>query len=275
MKIDAHQHFWQFDSERDAWMTDEMEVIRQDFMPADLKPHLERAGIDGCIAVQADQSETENDFLLTLANEYSWIKGVVGWADLRSESLEDSLARLKQNNKFKGVRHIVQAEPEGFMIADDFVKGVSLVGKHDLTYDLLITESQLAESLDFIKRLPEMPIVIDHIGKPNIKEGSFDHMTKYMRKIAQYEHVHVKLSGMVTEADWYDWSEDKIKPYIDFFLETFGASRLMFGSDWPVCNLAASYEAVFYLVKNYVGQLSKDEQDQIMGLTAQKFYHIN
>ena len=175
MRIDAHQHFWQYDPVKGAWITDEMQVIRQDFMPGDLKPLLDSHDIDGCVAVQADQSERENEFLLELTEQNTWIKGVVGWLDLKADDLTDRMEHYQQYDSFKGVRHILQAEPEGFMTDPKFIKGVAQIGASGMTYDILTTENQLEEAIDFVKALPEMPLVIDHISKPNIAQASYDH----------------------------------------------------------------------------------------------------
>lgn len=275
MKIDAHQHFWQFDPVRDAWITDDMSVIQRDFLPEDLYPILEENDVDACVAVQADQSEKETEFLLGLAQSHPWIKGVVGWVDLLSPELENRLDFYKQNPAFKGVRHILQAEASGFMTQKAFVNGVSQLMTHDLTYDILTTESQLPEVVDFVKALPEMSLVIDHLSKPNIKEASFDQWKKNMERISQYEHVCVKLSGMVTEADWQNWDDSTLKPYVDACLEMFGPSRLMFGSDWPVCLLAGSYQQVYDSLKTCINELTPSEQQQILGGTATSFYKLD
>jgi L-fuconolactonase len=274
MKIDAHQHFWKFDSKRDTWITDEMQVIKKDFMPSDLKPLLDDIGIDGCVAVQANQSEQENKFLLDLANENLWIEGVVGWVDLLNNNVEERLDFFSQNRKFKGVRHILQAEVNGFMNSPKFIEGIRQLSKRRLTYDLLVTEEQLLETVELIKQLPNVPLVIDHLAKPAIKSRYFDRWTKFMREISNYENVLVKLSGMVTEAKWTEWKQNDFLPYLDFCLEHFGPSRLMYGSDWPVCNLAADYGTVYQLLNDYVSQLSPSEQEQIMGLTASNFYNL-
>lgn len=275
MKIDAHQHFWKYDPVRDAWITDEMSVIQRDFLPSDLSPLLKESGVEGCVAVQAGQSLIETDFLLDLAADSDIVKAVVGWVDLKSDNLTDVLDLYSDNPYFKGVRHILQAEPKGYMSSDDFVKGVSTLKSFDLSYDILSTESQLEEVLTLIQKLPEMRLVIDHISKPDIKGASFDHWAKYMKKIADHEHVSVKLSGLVTEADWGNWQANDFKQYIDFCLETFGSDRLMFGSDWPVCLLAGEYHQVYDLLKDALAPLSVSEQDLILGGVAKGFYKID
>jgi len=274
MKIDSHQHFWEFDPVRDAWITDDMGVIRKDFVPEDLKPILEKNGIDGCVAVQADQSEKETEFLLSLADKNPFIKGVVGWVDLKSDNLNERLSHYKQRSTFKGIRHILQAESNGFMLDPGFIEGVSALHKHDLSYDILTTEEQLSEVSELIKLLPEIRLVIDHISKPDIKNQSFDHWAHCMKEISAHSHVYVKLSGMATEADWKTWTVDDLKPYVDFCLEHFGSQRLMFGSDWPVCLVAASYDRIYQSLLECINELSADEQNLIMGGTASNFYHL-
>jgi len=274
MKIDSHQHFWHYHPVKGAWITDEMRVIRRNFMPADLEPLLKAQGINGCVAVQADQSEHENWFLLNLAKANPWIKGVVGWLDLKSATLEDQVALCSEHDSFRGARHILQAEPDGFMTDPQFIKGVSLLGAKGLTYDILITENQLEEAVRFVKALPEMPLVIDHIGKPNIAASSFEHWAKYMKQMSAFDHVYVKLSGMITEANWETWTPEDLKPYVDFCLEHFGPERLMYGSDWPVCLVAGTYAQVVSALKKMLSHLSEDEQAAIYGNTASKFYKL-
>lgn len=274
MRVDAHQHFWFFNPERDGWITEEMKAIRKDFLPENLHHHLLRNNIDGCVAIQADQSEKETESLLELANRHSFIQGIVGWVDLMSDNFMERLNHYKQNAYFKGVRHILQAEAEGFMCQPQFIKAVGSLNVFGLTYDILTTESQLDELLEFIRSLPEMNLVIDHISKPNIKSAAFEHWSKRMKEISAYEHVYVKLSGMLTEADWGNWNTSQLKPYIDFCLEHFGPNRLMFGSDWPVCLLAASYDQTIDALYENISELSQDEQEQIMGITAINFYNL-
>ena len=274
MRIDSHQHFWRYDPVKGAWITDDMKAIRRDFLPDDLSPLFQAHGIDGCVAVQADQTEDENHFLLDLAQSNSWIKGVVGWLDLKADNLEERIQFFSENERFKGVRHVLQTEPDGFMSDPDFVSGVTKVGENQLTYDILTIENQLNEVVEFVSALPEMPLVIDHISKPNISTSSFDHWSKCMKELSEFDHVHVKLSGMITEANWETWSIQDLKPYVDFCLEHFGPDRLMYGSDWPVCLVAGKYDQVIFSIKALIAQLSSDEQAAIFGLTASRFYNL-
>ena len=274
MKIDAHQHFWQFDPVRDAWIDDSMEILQNDFLPNDLKPLLEQSGFDGCVAVQADQSENETKFLLNLADRADFIKGVVGWIDLKASDLEQRLKHFSQYSKLKGFRHIIQAEPVGFMKNQQFVDGVKKLHKFNFTYDILIFEHQLEECINFVKSLSEIPLVIDHLAKPDIKNRSFDGWAEQMKKLAEYPNVHVKLSGMVTEADWENWTREEFTPYLETCLDCFGAYRLMIGSDWPVCLLGGSFEQVIGIVEEFARGLSQSDYDAIMGQSAKNFYNL-
>jgi L-fuconolactonase len=274
MRIDAHQHFWQYNPVRDSWITEDMAMIRRDFMPDDLLPLLEENSVTGCIAVQADQSLQETEFLLGLATTYPFIKGVVGWVDLQAGDIAEKLAHYKKNGIFKGVRHILQAEPEGFMTRPAFIQGVKALKNHDLSYDILTHEGQLPEVVAFISALPEMRLVIDHISKPNIKKQSFAEWAKHMKLISEYKHVNVKLSGLTTEADWNNWQVKDFQPYIDFCLEQFGPARLMFGSDWPVCLLTGNYNKILKVIIQSIRTLSEHEQARIMGLNAANFYQL-
>lgn len=274
MKIDAHQHFWKFDPARYPWISDRMTVLQQDYLPTDLKPLLEAHALDGSVAVQAEQSHAENAFLLELADRHPFIKGVVGWVDLTDPLLPDRLDRSATNPVFKGVRHPVQAEPPGFLLQREFVAGVQSLAAWNLSYDLLIYEHQLEEAYSFLKQIEGVRVVIDHIAKPKIAEGSFDHWAHRMTPIAALPHVVVKLSGLVTEADHQQWKHTDFDRYLDFCLEQFGPERLMFGSDWPVCLLAADYSQVHQLIQKAIGQLTGPEQAAILGETAVHFYQL-
>lgn len=274
LKLDSHQHFWKFDPIRDNWITEEMEVIRHDFLPPDLKPLLDANGIQGCIAVQADQSETETDFLLGLAEEHHFIKGVVGWVDLCSPSIHSRLEYYSQFPKLKGFRHILQAEPVEFMLKPEFLRGIMALNNFGFTYDILIYPKHLSLTLDLIRGLSEQAFIIDHIAKPDIKSGLFSNWEAGLKQIASFENIFCKLSGMITEADLNNWKKDEIFPYMDKVLDFFGAERLMFGSDWPVCKLAGEYEVVCGLVEEYLSKLSIREQELVWGKNAEQFYKL-
>lgn len=273
--IDSHQHFWHYDSAKHIWMNDEMTVLKTDYLPTDLEPLLKKCDLDGCVAVQANQAEVENDFLLALANQYDFIKGIVGWVDLKASTVADRLEYYQQFPKIKGFRHIIHDEPElDFMLQPSFLKGVSLLKNYGYTYDILIFTEHLPNTKTFVKALPNQPFVIDHIAKPNIKKGEIDTWKKQMKEIASFENVYCKLSGMVTEADWSSWEKEDFTKYLDAVVEAFGVDRLMYGSDWPVCTLAANYEQQFGIVKDYFSRFSKAEQDQIFGINAYDFYQL-
>lgn len=275
MIIDAHQHFWQYHPVKDAWITDDMKVIQEDFLPQHLLPVLQENGVDGCVAVQADQSETETGFLLELADQHAFIKGVVGWVDLRAENLSDRLAYYRQYEKLKGFRHIVQGEPDpSFILREDFCKGIRALAAHDLTYDILVYPVQLPAVAAFVQQFPDQRLVIDHMAKPYFKTGDISAWETHMRAIAQQPNVYCKLSGLVTEADWQQWEASHFAPFLDVALDAFGTERLMFGSDWPVCKLAASYTEVKAIITDYISRLSDAERAGIMGGNAVRFYGL-
>ena len=275
MKIDSHQHFWNYHPIKDAWISDAMKVIQQDFMPADLLPLLQKNDIDGCIAVQADQSETETRFLLQLAQDNDFIMGVVGWVDFRSKDIEERLQYFSKFEKLKGFRHIVQGESEDdFLLRADFCNGLAQLEKYNFTYDLLILPKHLSVATEFVKRFPKQNFVIDHLAKPNFKEANFTNWENGIRELATYKNVFCKLSGMVTEADWKNWKAEDFNYCLDVLVGNFGIERLMFGSDWPVSLLAASYEQSSAIVKNYFSKFSEEEQHKIWGGNAIKFYNL-
>jgi len=272
--IDTHQHFWNYDPKTHDWINEDMRVIRKDFLPADLAPILKENNVDGCIAVQADQTDAETQILIREANQNSFIKGVVGWVDLNSTEIEAALASYTDTKMLKGFRHILQAEPKGFMLAPSFKKGLDALTKYNYTYDLLIYASQLKEAKEFISNHSTQPIVIDHLAKPNIKEGEWENWKKDINEIAQYPNVYCKISGMATEANWNTWTMDTLKPYIDTVVEAFGTDRIMFGSDWPVCLLASSYSKWLETLQNYFTTFSIDEQASFFANNAIKFYKL-
>lgn len=275
MVIDAHQHFWQYDPVRDAWIDESMQVIRRDFYPEDLAPVLAENGVHGCVAVQADQSADETAFLLALADKHDFIKGVVGWADLRAANISEQLEQYAAHPKLKGFRHIVQGEPDNrFVLGEHFCRGIKALQQHQFTYDILVYPKQLPAVEEFVQRFPEQALIIDHLAKPGIKAGELDTWAAHMRRIAQSPNVYCKLSGMVTEADWQQWEPAHFRPFMEVALEAFGANRLVYGSDWPVCLVAAKYREVKELVTDFISTLSTSEQQQIMGGNARSFYHL-
>jgi L-fuconolactonase len=276
MRIDSHQHFWKYDPMVHSWMDDSMKSIQRDFLPYDLKPILEETGFDGCIAVQASQSETENSFLLSLAHQNNFIKGIVGWVDLQAKDIIDRLDHYSQFQKIKGFRHILQDEPDiDFMLRPSFIDGISKLNQYGFTYDILIYPDHLPNAFTLAKSFPNQLFVIDHLAKPNIKKQEIENWSKQIRKIAALENVFCKVSGMVTESDWNNWKQENFTPYLDTVLDAFGIERLMYGSDWPVCTLSSSYQNTFRIVREYFSKLSLTEQQQFFGGNATPFYNLD
>lgn len=275
MRIDTHQHFWQYNPERHAWIDDSMKKIKKDFLPIDLKSILESNKIDGCISVEAHSSEDETNFLLNLAKDNRFIKGVIGWVDLLKPDVKERLQQFKQYPKFKGVRHAVQAEPDiNFMLREDFQKGISQLKEFDLVYEILIFPPYLPAAIRCVQNNPGQIFVLNHIAKPYIKDKKIEPWATQIKDLARNPNVYCKLSGMVTEADLNYWIEGDLAPYMDTVINAFGTSRVMFGSDWPVCLLAASYEQVLSNVENYISDFSVDEKNCILGLNAIKCYAL-
>ena len=273
--IDAHQHFWKFNPVRDAWITDEMSVIQRDFLPADLAPILKQQGLDGCVVVQSDQSEQENIFQLNNAANYNFIRGVVGWVDLQAKNIEEQLTQYKSFPKMKGFRHVLQGEAQrDLMLAPAFMNGIKHLGAFNFTYDILVFPDQLKYIPDFVKAFPNQRFVIDHIAKPFIKDGVIDEWKKDISEIACFDNVSCKISGMVTEADWGNWAYEDFVPYLDTVVNAFGAKRILFGSDWPVCNVAGGYEKMIGIVRTYFSSFTDHEQNLFFGENAVQFYNL-
>ena len=274
MRIDAHQHFWHYNPIRDTWIDESMSALKRDFLPTDLFPILKQNSIDGCIAVQADQSEKETQFLIDLAHEFEFIKGVVGWLDLRSSQLEEKLIHFQQEKKLVGLRHIVQSEPDPlFMEGKDFKNGIHMLEKYGLTFDILIYPSQLKSAYNMCASFPRQKFVIDHLAKPYIKKGEIDTWKEDISAIASLENVYSKVSGLVTEASWLNWQYDDFQPYLDHVFEVFGEKRVLFGSDWPVCFLAANYAQVFSIVEKYCIE-NHIAKEGLFGQNAINFYNL-
>jgi len=272
--IDAHQHFWKYHVAKHDWIDDAMAVIRKDFLPAHLEPVLLHNNIDGCIAVQADQTEDETNFLLQLAAENSFIKGIVCWVDLRAADINERLQYYKQFNAVKGFRHVLQGEEPAFMLQPDFINGITSLKEFGFTYDILVFPNHLKAVLELVKKFPDQPFVIDHIAKPYIKAGLIDEWKKDIQLLASFENVYCKISGMVTEADYRNWKHTNFMPYLDVVVNAFGTKRIMYGSDWPVCLVAASYEKTLGIVKDYFAAFSITEQQDFFGNNAVTFYQL-
>ncbi|MBO2010126.1 amidohydrolase family protein [Hymenobacter negativus] len=274
-RIDAHQHFWQFDPVRDAWIGTDMAAIQRDFLPTDLAPILQKHGLDGCVAVQASQSEAETDWLLQLAGEHDFIRGVVGWVDLQAENIHERLAHYSRFDKLKGFRHVLQGEADrALMLRNEFRRGVAALYQHGFAYDLLVLPDQLSYAAELAAAFPAQPFVLDHLAKPLIKAGEIEPWRRDLQALAAHENVLCKISGMVTEADWQHWQPADFRPYLDVVFEAFGANRVLFGSDWPVCNVAGGYGRTHALVADYVARLSTGEQARFWGGNAVRFYNL-
>lgn len=274
--IDAHQHFWQYDAQEYSWITDHLFPLKRDFLPEELLHILKKENISGAISVQARQSEEENKFLLDYAKVNPFIKGVVGWIDLRSEKVEERLTYYQNFPKMKGFRHVVQDESDPtFMLHPAFINGIQSLIKNGFSYDILVYAKQLPQVLSFLNHFPDTPFIIDHLAKPDIKQGGFKIWQADIRKMAAFPKVIVKISGMVTEADWHRWKKEDFYPYLDELVLSFGLDRLCYGSDWPVCNLAGNYKSQLGIVTSFLSTFNQSEKDKVMGLNTQRFYHLN
>ena len=277
MIIDSHQHFWKLDLPFNyGWLhTQQNEPICRNYLPADLEVHLKACGIQKSVFVQTQHDLAENRWVLKLAEENSFIAGVVGWVDLKSDQCEDQLAEFKDHPRFVGIRHIVHDEPnDDFIIQPSVMRGLKTLEKHGVPYDLLFFTKHLKHAVTLAKALPDLPMVIDHLAKPKIKAQITEGWKEDLLAAARFPNMYCKLSGMVTEADWKNWKPADLKPYVDIAIEAFGPERCMYGSDWPVSELAGTYEEVYHSLKSFLSELSATEQAQILGGTAAKFYKL-
>jgi L-fuconolactonase len=275
MKIDAHQHFWLYHPAHHVWMTDAMEVLRRDFLPHDLAPLLAAVGFDGTIAVQARQMLEETEWLLQLAEAHDFIKGVVGWVDLRSPELDAQLARYAPHPKLVGVRHVVHDEPDDdFMLRPDFRRGIGQLHAFGLSYDLLLFPKHLPVAATLVAEFPNQAFVLDHLAKPAIGEGRISPWREDLQRLAAFPNGFCKLSGMVTEAKWHQWRPSDFHRYLDAVIAAFGTGRVMLGSDWPVCTLSADYAATIDIVADYLGQFPAAERAAVLGGNCARFYQL-
>jgi len=275
MRIDAHQHFWQYDPDRHRWINDEMSAIRRDFFPGDLATILKTLQIDGTIAVQADETMVETTFLLDLAAKNDFIKAVVGWTDLHSPELEKTLYNFKGIEKLAGFRCVMQGAPDEKYLSNDlFANNLKKLAEHGYTYDLLVYHNQLPALISMTEKLPDNQLILDHIGKPDIRNKQFQTWKEQIKILAKHPGIYCKLSGMVTEANYSKWTYDDLLPYLETSAEYFGIDRICFGSDWPVCLVAGSYNKVYEVIEKFVHQLSKSDQEKIFGLNTLQFYKI-
>jgi L-fuconolactonase len=275
MHIDAHQHFWVYDPREYDWIDESMAALRRDFLSAELRSELQQSGFQGCVAVQARQTIEETRWLLELAAASPFILGVVGWVDLQSLQIRSQLETVAGNPKLVGVRHVAQGETDDrFLLRTEFLRGVSILEEFDLAYDILIYTKHLPVAAEFVQRFPRQRFVLDHMAKPPIKSGSLNPWTEGIRKLAAFPNVFCKLSGLVTEADWSHWKPEHMAPYLDVAFEAFGTQRLMIGSDWPVCTVAASYGRAMGIVRDYLGRLSTEAREAVLGGNAQRFWKL-
>lgn len=274
MRIDSHQHFWRYSPGEYPWIQTDW-PIRRDFLPRDLEANLRRCGLDGSVAVQARQSVAESRWLLELADASPWIRGVVGWVDLCSPEAGIQISQFAAHPKFVGVRHVVQDEPdERFMLRPDFQRGIGLLKDCGLTYDILVFPRQLPAAIELARAFPEQPLVLDHLAKPAIRDAGFSRWSGGIRALAQLPNVMCKLSGLVTEAHWHGWQTGDFRPYLELALECFGPDRLMYGSDWPVALLAASYDQTYEIVRSFLSSCGAETEAKVFGENAARFYDL-
>lgn len=274
MRIDSHQHFWHYNPQRESWITDDMASIRKDFLPNDLKPVLENNAINGCIAIQASNSEEETQFLLDFASQYSFIKGVVGWVDLTAENVEERLSYFGENPVLKGIRHTLQGESIAFITSEEFQRGISKLSSYDLSYDLLILEHQLEAATTLVNNFPEQKFILDHLAKPRVSKGISKEWTEGIEKLARAKNVYCKLSGMVTETSNFQWTQEDFFPFLDVAVKSFGVDKLLYGSDWPVCLTAAQYGETIQILHAYFSKRGENVSEKIMGMNAREFYKL-
>lgn len=276
MRVDSHQHFWRYDPAQYGWIDDAMDRLRRDFLPADVKPEMAAAGFDRAIAVQARQTLDETRDLLALADANACIAGVVGWVDLQADDVREPLERLSAHPKLVGIRHIVQAEPdERFLLRPAFCRGIAALAEFGLTYDLLIYPRHLPVAAEFVARFEQQPFVLDHMAKPDIGRGGIDRWARDICRLAAAPNVSCKVSGLVTEADWQRWTPSDITPYLDVVFDCFGADRLLIGSDWPVCTVAADYQRTMRVVLDYLAHRPAAERDAVLGGTAAQLWNLD
>ena len=275
VRIDSHQHFWRYSAAEYEWIDDSMSVLRRDFLPSDARREMDLAGIDACVAVQARQTLEETRWLLELADSATFIAAVVGWVDLQADDVEAQLARFAAHSKLVGVRHIVQSEPDPrFLLRPAFCRGISLVEELHLTYDILIYPRQLPAAIELVSRFPRQRFVLDHLAKPEIRTGEIREWERHIRELAEARNVWCKVSGLVTEADWTRWTAADVRPYLDVAFDCFGADRLLAGSDWPVCTVAANYGRTMSLLTDYLEHRPSSERDAVLGGNAARFWGL-
>jgi L-fuconolactonase len=275
-RIDAHQHFWRYDPAEYGWIDKTMTALRRDCLPAEAEREMAGAGFDACVAVQARQTLEETRWLLALADAHPSIAGVVGWIDLQAGEARRQLEGFADRRKLVGIRHIIQSEPDDrFMLRPAFCRGLALLEEFGLAYDILVYSRHLPITVALVERFASQRFVLDHLGKPDIRQGGLRAWERDVRALAAWPNVSAKLSGLVTEADWGAWTPADIRPYLDVAFDSFGAGRLMIGSDWPVCTVAGSYPRVMDVVAGYLADRPSPERDAVLGGNAQRFWNLN
>jgi L-fuconolactonase len=276
VRIDSHQHLWRYTSAEYGWIDDAMAALRRDFLPSDLRREMDVAAFDACVAVQARQTIEETRWLLELADNHPFVAGVIGWIDLQADDAAAQLELFADHPKLLGLRHIVQSEPDDrFMLRPAFCRGISLLAERDLTYDILIYPKHLPVAAELVSRFPRQRFVLDHLAKPQIRAREIRDWEKGIRALATFPNVFCKLSGLVTEADWARWTPEDIRPYLDIAFDCFGARRLLVGSDWPVCTLAADYRRTIALVDDYITGRPAAEREAVMGGNAARLWRLH
>jgi L-fuconolactonase len=275
MKIDSHQHFWSYNSNEYSWISNDMEILRKDYLPDQLETELSSIGFDGSVAVQARQSLAETQWLLNLADQHSFIKGVIGWVDLCSPDVEEQLIQFSGNPKLVGIRHVIHDEQdENFMLRKSFLRGIAYLKKFGLTYDILVFPRHLSNTIQLASQFPEQVFILDHIAKPSIKVKKISPWKEHIEKLARFRNVYCKLSGMVTEANVKNWKQEELIPYLNIVFDAFGTNRLLIGSDWPVCRIAGSYKQIMQVVLDYIRTFPDQEKKKILGENAIKAYDL-
>jgi len=275
-KLDAHQHFWKFEPSEYGWIDKSMGTLRRDFLPPDLKPVIDSVGVNGTVAVQARQTSEETRWLLSLAEQYPFIRGVVGWVPLLRANVGEILADLSVNIRLRGVRHVLHDEADPFyMLQEDFQRGIRELKRYGLAYDVLIFERHLPQTIRFVDHHPDQVFIVDHLAKPRVKAHQLSPWRENMRELARRSNVYCKVSGLITEADHQRWKPEDLEPYLQTVLAAFGPKRLLFGSDWPVCLLAGQYQQWVSIVEQTVSKLSVTEQEWVWSCTAQLAYRLS
>ncbi|MBV9037876.1 MAG: amidohydrolase family protein [Acidobacteriaceae bacterium] len=275
-KLDAHQHFWKFEPSEYGWIDKSMGTLRRDFLPPDLKPVIDSVGVNGTVAVQARQTSEETRWLLSLAEQYPFIRGVVGWVPLLRANVGEILADLSVNIRLRGVRHVLHDEADPFyMLQEDFQRGIRELKRYGLAYDVLIFERHLPQTIRFVDHHPDQVFIVDHLAKPRVKAHQLSPWRENMRELACRSNVYCKVSGLITEADHQRWKPEDLEPYLQTVLAAFGPKRLLFGSDWPVCLLAGQYQQWVSIVEQTVSKLSVTEQEWVWSCTAQLAYRLS